>query len=1591
MQSSEDKLIKDNNINDNSEDGNHLKYGSNLPPTSNKRNSFQSGTALKEVYLKTINSEDEHQETQQSMNSQGKRMNSYLKKNKNVSTNNENTSLRENSNMSDKKDHIQESIDESVNKEIQEPSNRKYDNLENVENLVDPDRKEDQTQHDNKPYSLTDEDLHLIINRKQNSDEVNELVHFNVHNLAQQENISKNEIKKQEEEETQNPERDEDNMNDNSYSIKNEANNSQEVNTNLIDTDLKMGTTKEESTINNEINNFQNSTFKEKESLQYNERLEVEDQNTVADNNQKYRKDCSKPEGAYELSTEENNTKDRFLEGTIKNTQAEDLVPINEEINLIDSVNTNNNSNSNIQPIHEEVSEQIMHSALRSSEENNIKIENEELSVSQIPKHIFSKSDLSSKEGMFINNSKSRHTQGESSTENFPQKENPEKIEQLNEFLERQPEKEVIEDNGVHAYLNKLNLQKSSLSESQGQIQPVVANTNKSLDLEKVPQAVSLSNEPFQANIYSEEDKNQYNEINEQDNLNTPVNIAGNIHKINNLQNSNQLYSSENKDLRSIRSGSNTDTFQAIQTSTNQKPLINNAKTYKQVKPVSAINQMNSNPTSLNSHLQHQISPTTQTEKKSKVISTNENKKLPPSKSGNFKNSLNNKINDVSNINSNKFFYVNNKNEAHINNKSNVQTYNTGAGSAISPKLNAAFGENNLPMNEEDLRSPIQEGSKYNTISRMQEEELKKSAISNSVNSRPYSYSTKNQSAQKNLEKNNNKHNFSGVSSYISNKKQEKLLAHSQARDNNKIAESNQDSNVFNKLYQDAYRRRSERGISNSKSPDEHIPNFSHSISTHHPAESQSSINHSRSRSKGYKQRRKESQSAKTKKIKEINNFGYTNKGEALYYEGLRRKDVFNKKITHLKSERVLELTKQCPFIPNSIQKKSMNHIVGCLKNLEPSNNRNQSSQISQGKQGNLHHNQDLNQYISKDPYKYGINNIENLEEGTYSQDTNIQAGDEIIENTNISSTNREDHHSIQQLPENMFNYPHNQSRLSQSDLNKEHKEKTNVSKLKKKHPSSPSIKKVNNQNQSYNPINSTYTKYHNSSMLQNSRIYDSKEHFKKKEMLMMKLKEKHALPEANEDYTFQPQISASSNQIMANMNADNYLERKIKKQEKIIQDCAKEYTFIPNVHPSNNREDSPLQKISFEERQKLYKEISENKRKELTDMYGNKHKDSKTGQELFTPMLVANQSRNIININNNHSNLYNTNNSHGKEDFNLLRNSHGINRKEDVYEMNYNYANKYSAKKKQLEERVIRQETQHTRVLANTDTIYEKMKEEASRNLFRHLDSDQDDRITSIYINLKGLPGRILKILNPILIELKNENETLNEMEFKLAIAELFQMLTYDDKKYFINELKTKKSSKANQSRDPSSRTKSPGYKEKANRGNSNLKDRSKQNSKLVNSHNKNIIRNSNQTNNIKPQTGLNHGSIGSYSNNFTGSVSNSNVKSDSQTQLINNPSTNPFLRQFINKSPVVKTINNRSNNFNERQGYKKVGSYREGDGHSSRVNYIDNNIQPQFDFKPKINKKSTVLDQKNYLNNVQKMLARNLIEQNERVKNYK
>ena len=199
-------------------------------------------------------------------------------------------------------------------------------------------------------------------------------------------------------------------------------------------------------------------------------------------------------------------------------------------------------------------------------------------------------------------------------------------------------------------------------------------------------------------------------------------------------------------------------------------------------------------------------------------------------------------------------------------------------------------------------------------------------------------------------------------------------------------------------------------------------------------------------------------------------------------------------------------------------------------------------------------------------------------------------------------------------------------------------------------------------------------------------------------------------------------------------------------------------YDFKPKIN-NNYKTD-----LNFEQRQTVFKNLYKQKNEEMKKYFKNNKYDEK-GNELFKPKLISRQIHTEKNI--------------------------------DIFNKNYSYYKKYNMNKNQLIKKFYNHEyylkDKNKCSKKQTNKIMNDLYSKVFKLLFNELDSDHDDLITSLTINLKYIPKFILTILEPILKELKEDEQSLNCEEFILVMKRLFEDTPMLEKQKLINYYQNK------------------------------------------------------------------------------------------------------------------------------------------------------------------------------------------------------
>ena len=238
-----------------------------------------------------------------------------------------------------------------------------------------------------------------------------------------------------------------------------------------------------------------------------------------------------------------------------------------------------------------------------------------------------------------------------------------------------------------------------------------------------------------------------------------------------------------------------------------------------------------------------------------------------------------------------------------------------------------------------------------------------------------------------------------------------------------------------------------------------------------------------------------------------------------------------------------------------------------------------------------------------------------------------------------------------------------------------------------------------------------------------------------------------------------------------------DYKENKNRLEEKIYN----EYSFKPQIN-----ENSCFYKLNipFNERLQTYSNKSKENMIKIQQVY-----EKELGyDESFKPHLNKQKNKSLLkdrdefflNEIQKHNNIQDINNNNGNNNCNNNGNNNYI----DHYTKLFLYGKKYQQEKNELTEKYYQNQNKSPQFCESTEEIINRKKEKSFRQIFKLLDGDEDSKISSTHMNISKLPKNISKILEPIFNELKEENETLNELEFIFVCEQLYLSLPWNDKR---------------------------------------------------------------------------------------------------------------------------------------------------------------------------------------------------------------
>ena len=208
--------------------------------------------------------------------------------------------------------------------------------------------------------------------------------------------------------------------------------------------------------------------------------------------------------------------------------------------------------------------------------------------------------------------------------------------------------------------------------------------------------------------------------------------------------------------------------------------------------------------------------------------------------------------------------------------------------------------------------------------------------------------------------------------------------------------------------------------------------------------------------------------------------------------------------------------------------------------------------------------------------------------------------------------------------------------------------------------------------------------------------------------------------------------------------------ERLYNCQKKEEEKSNNELLFKPKI---NNNYKKKLNKITFNERQKIYSAKSTERRKKLENQIYNKY-DNKTGQKLFHPSINKNKN-------------YNKNRIRKYYSFSLDKKNLEI-------------------KKEKIKKEILTQIKKETIFKPNmkSDNIFEKAIINSFKKIFNILDEKLKGKISLFNYSTKNLPINIKNILAPIFNQIDLKNKYFNEEKFINECKKLFKNLDYYSKR---------------------------------------------------------------------------------------------------------------------------------------------------------------------------------------------------------------
>ena len=121
-------------------------------------------------------------------------------------------------------------------------------------------------------------------------------------------------------------------------------------------------------------------------------------------------------------------------------------------------------------------------------------------------------------------------------------------------------------------------------------------------------------------------------------------------------------------------------------------------------------------------------------------------------------------------------------------------------------------------------------------------------------------------------------------------------------------------------------------------------------------------------------------------------------------------------------------------------------------------------------------------------------------------------------------------------------------------------------------------------------------------------------------------------------------------------------------------------------------------------------------------------------------------------------------------------------------YKRHFMYAKRYDNNRKILINKFYSEKSTAAKSSQKSTELLQRKKAKSFKKLFNLLDSDGDNLISAGQISLGKLNKSVVLILNPLIRELKNDGESLNEEEFVMVLEQLYKQLSFKERKVLLN-----------------------------------------------------------------------------------------------------------------------------------------------------------------------------------------------------------